>query len=257
MSDSFDPECRSPFASIDDSTYQTLAFILPLIVMLVIGSFFYPDFSNSIGSDGAASSEAKTYLAVVGIQIAIAIGLLAWFHKIHLRHFPLKFSWLSVVVGVVGIVIWIVLCELQMEKKLLTMVGLGDWFPNRPSFNPFAEFSDSQFRAIFLGLRFILMAAITPIVEELFIRGWLVRWIEDPDWQLVRLTELGVKGLAAASVYGVLTHPGEALAAIAWFGLVTWLMHRTGNLWDCVVAHAVTNLLLGIYVIYASAWHLW
>ena len=257
MPDSFDPECKSPFASIDDSTYQTLAFILPLIVMLVIGSFFYPDFSNSIGSDGAASPEAKRYLAMVGVQIAIATGLLAWFHKIHLRHFPLKFSWLSVVVGVVGIVVWVALCEIQLEKKLLTMIGLGSWFPNRPSFNPFAEFSDSQFRAIFLGLRFALLAAVVPIVEELFIRGWLVRWVEDPDWQPIRLTELGFKALAAASVYGVLTHPGEALAAIAWFGMVTWLMHRTGNLWDCVIAHAVTNLLLGIYVIAVGAWHLW
>lgn len=240
-----------------DSMHATLAFILPLIVMLVIGSFFYPDFSNSIGSDGAASPEATRYLVVVGVQIAIAIGLLAWFHKTHLRHFPLKFSWLSVVVGVVGIFVWVFLCEIQLEKKLFAMIGLESWFPNRPSFNPFAEFSDSQFRVIFLGLRFTLLAVITPIVEELFIRGWLVRWIENDDWQLVRLTELSFRALAAASVYGVLTHPGEALAAIAWFSLVTWLMHRTGNLWDCVIAHAVTNLLLGIYVIYANAWHLW
>jgi CAAX prenyl protease-like protein len=256
MSDSFDPDSSSPIAGIDDSTYQTLAFILPLIVFLVIGSF-YPDFSNSTGTTGAASPEAKNYLAMVGVQIVVAVGLLTWFHKIHLRHFPLKFSWLSVVVGVVGIVIWLVLCEIQLEKKFLALIGLEDWFPDRPSFNPFAEFSDNGFRAIFLGLRFTLLAAIVPIVEELFIRGWLVRWIEDPDWQPIRLTQLSFKALAAASVYGVLTHPGEALAAIAWFGLVSWLMHRTGNLWDCVIAHAVTNLLLGIYVIYANAWHLW
>lgn len=256
MADSFDPECKSPFASIDDSTWQTLAFILPLIVMLILTQF-YPSFSDSIGSDGAASYEAKKFLVMVGAQIVIAIGLLTLFRKVHLRHFPLKFSWLSVVVGAVGIVVWVVLCEIQLEKKLLTMIGLESWFPERSSFNPFAEFSDNQFRVIFLGLRFALLAAVTPIVEELFIRGWLVRWVEDPEWQPIRLTELGFKALATASVYGVLTHPGEALAAIAWFGLVTWLMHRTGNLWDCVIAHAVTNLLLGIYVIYANAWHLW
>lgn len=256
MANSLDPDSSSPIAGLDDSTYQTLAFILPLIVFLVIGSF-YPDFSGSTGTTGEASSEAKTYLVMVGVQILVAFGLLTWFHKVHLQHFPLKFSWLSVVVGVVGIVVWVALCELHLEKKLLTQIGLGEWFPNRPSFNPFAEFSDSQFRVIFLGLRFMLLAAIVPIVEELFIRGWLVRWIEDPDWQPIRLTQLSFKALAAASVYGVLTHPGEALAAIAWFSLVTWLMHRTGNLWDCVIAHAVTNLLLGIYVIYADAWHLW
>ena len=49
----------------------------------------------------------------------------------------------------------------------------------------------------------------------------------------------------------------EALAAIAWFSLVTWLVNRTGKFWDAVVAHAVTNLLLGIYVCTYSQWQLW
>ena len=239
-----------------DSIHATLAFILPLIVFLVIGSF-YPDFSDSAANGAGVSVEARNYVVMIGVQVLIAAGLLTYFRKVYLRHFPLKFSWLSVIVGVVGIVIWIALCEVQLEKQLFTLLGLEDWYPNRPSFNPFAEFNDRTFLAFFLGIRFILLAIIVPIVEELFIRGWLVRWIENEDWQLVRLTELGFRALAAASVYGVLTHPGEALAAIAWFSLVTWLMHRTGNLWDCVIAHAVTNFLLGIYVIYADAWHLW
>jgi len=33
-------------------------------------------------------------------------------------------------------------------------------------------------------------------------------------------------------------------------------MIRTRNLWDCVVAHAVTNLLLGLYVVHSGQWHL-
>ena len=44
---------------------------------------------------------------------------------------------------------------------------------------------------------------------------------------------------------------------LLWFGLVSWLMNKTGSLWDCVVAHAVTNLLLGIYVLIFAQWHLW
>jgi CAAX prenyl protease-like protein len=247
---------RSPSLR-DEPTWQTAAFILPLIVFLVISSFFVPDFTGSTGTDGAASAAAKGYLVVVGLQIAIAAGLLFYFRRIYTLHFPLKWSWLSVVVGVVGIVAWVVLSELKLERQLFTAIGLEGWLPNRSSFNPFAEFSDPGFRAIFLTLRFALLALMVPIVEELFIRGWLVRWIQDQDWQLVSLKQLGFKALAAATVYGVMTHPAEALAAIAWFSLVTWLMHRTGNLWDCVIAHAVTNFLLGVYVIYAEAWHLW
>jgi hypothetical protein len=38
--------------------------------------------------------------------------------------------------------------------------------------------------------------------------------------------------------------------------MVTWLMMRTRSLWDCVAAHAVTNLLLGVYVVLRSDWQL-
>ena len=31
--------------------------------------------------------------------------------------------------------------------------------------------------------------------------------------------------------------------------MITWLMLRTRNIWDCVAAHAITNLILGIYVV--------
>jgi hypothetical protein len=34
------------------------------------------------------------------------------------------------------------------------------------------------------------------------------------------------------------------LAAAVWLSLDTWLMVRTRKIWDCVAAHAVTNLLV-------------
>ena len=41
----------------------------------------------------------------------------------------------------------------------------------------------------------------------------------------------------------ILMHPQEAVAALVWFSAVTWLMTRTCSIWDCILAHAVTNLL--------------
>ena len=46
------------------------------------------------------------------------------------------------------------------------------------------------------------------------------------------------------------------LPAVAWFSMVTWLLLKTRNIWDCVVAHAITNLLLGVYVVATGHWHL-
>ena len=54
----------------------------------------------------------------------------------------------------------------------------------------------------------------------------------------------------------MLMHPAELLAAAVWFSLVTWLMVKTRSLWDCIVAHATTNLLLGCYVLWSGEWTL-
>ena len=51
-------------------------------------------------------------------------------------------------------------------------------------------------------------------------------------------------------------HPGELAAAFVWFSMITGLMVTTRNIWDCVAAHATTNLLLGIYVVSFNQWQL-
>ena len=109
----------------------------------------------------------------------------------------------------------------------------------------------------FLVFRFALLALVVPFAEEAFLRGWLVRFVEDPEWQNVRLSQIGWRGLVTATVYGILTHPSEALAAACWFTLISVLMRRTGKFWNCVLAHAVTNLLLGVYVMIWHQWQLW
>ena len=234
-------------------------FILPLFVFLLIASF-YPDFAGSyedleLDETGASGVTGETwwYIGMIGFQVAMATGLLVYFRKTYLQHFPLRFSPLSIVVGVVGVVLWVGVCQMGLEPRLLSMVGMDH---SRPAFNPLT-IEDNQVRFLFLGLRFTLLALIVPIIEELFLRGWLVRWVQDPNWENVGLAGLSIGALLTPSVYGVITHPSEAIAAFLWFGLVTWLMTRTHSLWDCVVAHAVTNLLLGIYVLRYEQWQLW
>lgn len=239
-----------------------IPFVLPLVLFLLIASC-YPDVASSyeqsdVESDVsplniALTSETWWYLVMIGVQVVLACGLLVWFRKVYLEHFPLRISPLSVVVGIVGVVLWIAVCYPELELGLLKAIGFD---ASRPSFDPFT-LQDTSVRTMFLALRFTLLALIVPIIEELFLRGWLVRWIQNPNWENVPLTGLSIGALLTASIYGVLTHPSEAIAAFLWFGLVTWLMNRTGNLWDCVVAHAVTNLLLGIYVLKFEQWQLW
>ncbi|MCA9266763.1 MAG: CPBP family intramembrane metalloprotease, partial [Planctomycetales bacterium] len=98
---------------------------------------------------------------------------------------------------------------------------------------------------------------LIPLGEEFFLRGWLMRYVDDPDWDLIPLGLAGKLGILSAVVYGVVAHVGEPLAALAWFSLITWMYLKTKNIWDCVFAHMTTNLLLGLYVIFTGTWALW
>jgi CAAX prenyl protease-like protein len=167
---------------------------------------------------------------------------------------PFNFSWLSVAVGVVGIVVWIGLHWL--DKQFL---HVGEMFPpQRAAFNPFRELRHNPtWLSQFLAIRFAGLVLLVPLVEEFFLRGWLMRYIDDPDWDEIPLGEAGIWALVGIPIYAGMTHPNELIAAVVWFSMVTWLYLRTKSIWNCVIAHAITNLLLGLYVVQFGVWELW
>jgi hypothetical protein len=179
------------------------------------------------------------------------------------RQFPFRISLLAVGVGIVGSVLWIAICSLRLEQHLVDwlgpdsrivgLLGLGD----RPAYNPLDQLAHSPTWAyIFLTIRFIGLVLIVPIIEEFFLRGFLMRYIMGPNWWQIPFGQVNGAAIALGTLFPVLYHP-EKLAALVWFSLVTWLMIRTRNIWDCVAAHAITNLALGIYVVTQGEWRLW
>jgi uncharacterized protein len=109
----------------------------------------------------------------------------------------------------------------------------------------------------FLFFRVIGTALLVPIVEELFWRAWLMRYLINPDFQKVRLgayTALSfwLTAVLFASEHGSYWEVG-LLAGIL-FNL--WMI-RTRSLGDCILAHAVANACLAAYVIGAGQWQYW
>ena len=244
-----------------------VAYILPFVVYSVVMTF-YPKFDESYENDlnetvvQSATNETWQYLGLLGLQILLAFCLIVYFRKVYLAAFPFRISPWSLVVGAIGVVLWVFLADLGIERSILSQLGLAE-AAARPGFNP-GTINDSFARGLFLVTRFTVLVGVVPIVEELFLRGWVVKWIQEPNFGMttepmdsVSLKTLGTSALLSASIYGVLTHPLEAIAAFVWFGMVTLLARRTGSVWDCIVAHAVTNGLLGVYVLWWKQWQLW
>jgi CAAX prenyl protease-like protein len=116
-----------------------------------------------------------------------------------------------------------------------------------------------------VGLRFIRLVIVVPLLEEIFWRGFLLRDLVQP-----RFTEVPVGTFRWRSFFIVV-----AAFGVAHWGKETWppgpdfvpalitgamynlIAYRTKSLTSCVVAHAVTNLLLGIYIMRTGQWGFW
>ena len=108
-----------------------------------------------------------------------------------------------------------------------------------------------------LALRAARAIVIVPIVEELFWRAWLMRWIINPDFEKIPLgayspLAFGVVALLFASEHGSYWDVGLITGVIynAW-------MVRSKSLGDLILTHAVTNACLSVYVIAAGKWEYW
>jgi len=212
--------------------------------------------------DGPAvpASPYRFYPLVYTIKIALTLVAI-WFVLPGYRAFPVRVSPLAVLVGVAGIIVWIGLCELHLEQKWLEPLGLKSLLGLgvRPGFDPFRALAHQPPWQLwgFLAVRLFGLVAVVALIEEFFLRGFLMRFVMDVDWWEIPVGRLSVEAVAACVVYAVLSHPAELFAAAAWFLLITLLAVKTKNIWDCVVAHAVTNLLLGVYVLVLGQWQYW
>lgn len=130
------------------------------------------------------------------------------------------------------------------------------WLGTRKAFNPYIEIPDANQRVLFMIVRFYGLVAMVPVMEELFWRSFLLRWLTDPDYTRIPMGTFSWSAFGIAGVTFGLAHP-EWLAAILFAGLTALLLKQTRSLFACVVVHGVTNLLLGLYVLKTGNWQLW
>lgn len=105
-------------------------------------------------------------------------------------------------------------------------------------------------------LRFVGAALLVPLMEELFWRSFLMRWIERGDFTGVDPRRVGAKALLLSTFVFTLAHTQWLAAVIA--GLAYAGLYRaSGRLWVAVIAHAVTNAALGVHVVLTGQWQFW
>jgi uncharacterized protein len=198
------------------------------------------------------------YPIVYTLKLAFSVAAIAFVWPTY-RQFPWRLSPVAFVVGVVGVVLWVGISDLHLERRLLDSLGLGNWLDStqRSAFNPLVELAARPAAAWgFLTIRFIGLALVVPLIEEFFLRGFLMRACVQEDWTKVPFGTVNLIAVAVGTAVPMAMHPNELLAALVWFSMITGLMVLPRNIWDCVAAHATTNLLLGVYVVIWNQWQL-
>lgn len=181
-----------------------------------------------------------------GVQILCVVVALAWLWPAYdeLRRFSASSrDWLlAAATGLIIFVLWINLDQ--------------DWavFGTLSPYDPRA--ADGSLDWALVAVRITGAALVVPVMEELFWRSFILRWLERQDFLAVLPATVGWRALALTSVLFALEHNlwfAGLLAGLAY----GWLYIRTGSLWATAAAHGLTNALLGVWVVVTGSWQFW
>lgn len=188
-----------------------------------------------------ATSAYWFYLA----KTCIGVWLL-WKMKPLVAEMRWAFSWEAMVVGSGVFAVW---------------VGLDPYYPHlmkdSPAWNPNESFGhNSELAWLLIGTRILGSTFIVPPLEEVFYRSFLYRYIANQNFLSVALNKfLPLPFLATALVFGFAHN--EWLAGILCGAAYQWLVIRKNRLGDAMTAHAITNFMLGVWIVWRGAWHFW
>jgi len=150
---------------------------------------------------------------------------------------------ISILTGFLVFVLWI-----NMDGSFAT-VGRTN------GFNPMA-FENGLLRIWITLSRLAGAVVVVPVMEELFWRSFLIRYIIKHDFMHVPIGQFTWASFLITTVLFGLEHHlylAGMMAGIAY----NLLLYHTKSLSQCIMAHAVTNLALGVYVLYTGQWHFW
>ncbi len=234
MSDS-----QTPLTTPSPRGREDFAYILPMGVFLAF---------TFVGTQWPALYPISYILKTVAAGVLLFVGRRAYS----------RISWdywqLGVLVGILGIVQWV-----PMQLWLQSHVRFFAVDPAGQVFNPTTAFASGIAMNAFILFRWIIGASlVVPIMEELFWRDFVWRSILAPsNFKLAAIGERSLQAFFGVAIVFAFVHGNGWLTSIVWAMLIGGLLIYTRSLGACIIAHAVTNFLLGVYVLLSGDWGFW
>ena len=172
---------------------------------------------------------------------------LIWESRPFVQEMQWNLSWEAVVVGVGICALW---------------VGLDEFYPRltKPEtlWNPNQQFGAGSTSAWFyIAVRITGSSLVVPPLEEVFYRSFLYRYFVKVNFLSMPLGQFhGLSFVVTGAIFGLM-HPDRWLAGILCGLAYQALVVRKSRLGDAMTAHAITNFLLGLWVVWKGAWSFW
>lgn len=227
------------------SSSPMLARVAPFVIFVLLTAC-----QGQVGED----SRYWFYLAktLVGIW-------LIWEMRPYVAEIRWAVSWEAVFVGVAVFAAWVGITGTGTTQDTLWIkLGLAH-APVVPAkaWNPLAQFGANTALAwLFVAVRILGSTFVVPPLEEAFYRSFLYRYIAKVDFMSVPLNQFLPKPFVATALVFGLSH-NEWIAGILCGAAYQWLVIRKNRLGDAMTAHAITNFLLGCWVVWRGAWNFW
>lgn len=211
--------------------------ILPFLVYLLF--IAAADLLGRLG----VSEPALRWLYPVKIFAVVVTLAICWreYQELHTLRLSPLWAGVAVLVGVVVFALWINLSSGWM------LIGTPGGFDPR---------TNGQLDWLLVALRIAGAALVVPVMEELFWRSFLMRWLDNTDFESVEPGRVRLQSVAIGAVLFGFEH-NLWLAGIVAGVAYSALYMRQRSLWSAIVAHAVTNGVLGAWIVYSGEWTFW
>jgi CAAX prenyl protease-like protein len=176
----------------------------------------------------------------------LVCGYALWHYRQAYGPFRARGLWFGTITGILVLCLWV-------APQLFHLAP-----PRTGGFDPEHLAASPGVYALTLALRFLRLVIVVPILEEVFWRAFVLRILIRPDFSSVPFGAFGWSSCLVAAGLFAIGHqrpdwPAGFLAGL----LYNAVAYRTRNLGACILAHALTNLGLGIYICVTRQWGFW
>ena len=179
------------------------------------------------------------------VQTLVCAGVLAWYWPEYRLRMPAQ-AWIAAGVGLFVFAVWV------------SPQVLFHFAPRREGFDPDVLSAWPVLYWVALILRLVRIVIVVPLLEEIFWRGFLLRYMIKDDFEAIPFgTYARNANLVVATAFMLEHQPPDWAAAIVAGLLYNLVAYRSKSLSSCVVAHALTNALLAAFILYTHQWGYW